>query len=62
MKNNYYQKMNKSFSKKDVKGTKIFLKKKKTKSCNMLVSDIDIFLKKKKKRIVNMVLNNIKIF
>ena len=34
--------------------------KKKTKSPNMLVSDIEIFLKKNKKRNVNMVVNNAK--
>ena len=33
-----------------VKDMEIFLKKKKTKSINMLVSDIEIFRKKKKKR------------
>ena len=58
----YYKKkqqQKKSFQKRHVKGTKIFLKKK-TKSANMLVSDIEIFLKKKKKRSVNMVVNNIK--
>ena len=38
MLHNYYQKH------------EIFQKKKKTKSANMLVSDIKIFLKKKKKR------------
>ena len=47
---------------KPVKGTKIFLKKKKSKSVNMLVNDIEIFLKKKKKRSVNMVVNDVKIF
>ena len=38
----YYKKKatkKKSFQKRHVKGTKIFLKKKKTKSVNMLVSD-----------------------
>ena len=49
-----YIKIN-NFEKKDVKDIKNFLKKKKTKSTNMLVSDIEIFLKKKKKRSVNMV-------
>ena len=34
-------------------GTKIFLKKRKTKGANMLVSDIEISLKKKKKRRIN---------
>ena len=60
MTSNYYQK-NKSFKKKHVKGTKIFLKKKKTKNANMLVSDIEIVLKNKKKS-VNMVVNDIRIF
>ena len=52
----------KGFQTRLMKGTKIFLKKKKTKSANMLVSNIEIFLKKKKKRNVNMVVNDIKIF
>ena len=43
-----------------MKGVKIFLKEKKAKSLNMLVSDVEIFLKKKKKRSVNMVVNDIK--
>ena len=46
----YYKKTRNSFQKRLVKGTKIFLKKKKTKSTNMLVSDIEIFLKKEKKK------------
>ena len=60
----YYKKkkIKKSFQKRLVKGTKIFLKKKKTNGTNMLVSNIEISLKKKKKRSVNMVVNNIKIF
>ena len=33
-----------NFQKMLMKGTKIFLKKKKTKSANILVSDIEIFL------------------
>ena len=41
---------------------KIFLKKKKAKSANMLVSDREISLKEKKKRSVKMVVNHIKIF
>ena len=53
MTNNCYQKTKKSFKKKHAKGTKIFLKKKKTKGVNMLVSDVEVFLKKKKKRSVN---------
>ena len=59
---NYDKKTKKSFEKKPVKGTKIFLKNKKTKSDNMLLSEIEIFLKKKKKRRINMVVTNIKIF
>ena len=43
----YQNKTKKSFQKRLVKGTKIFLKKKKRKSTNMLVSDIEISLKKK---------------
>ena len=62
MTNKYYQKKKKSFKKKHVKGSKIFLTKKKTKGVNMLVSDIEIFLKKKKKRNVNMVVDDIRIF
>ena len=57
------KKTKKSFNKKLVKGTKIFLKKKKTKSANLLVSDREIFQKKNKNnRSVNMVVNNIRIF
>ena len=41
----YQQKNKEGLSKRLVKGTKIFLKKKKTKSHNMLVSNIEIFLK-----------------
>ena len=52
----------KSFQKRIVRGTKIFLSKKKTKSANMLMSDTEIFLEKKKKRSVNMVVNDIKIY
>ena len=48
--------------KKHVKNIKIFLKKKKTKSANILVIDIEIFLKKKKKRSINMVVKDIRIF
>ena len=54
--------MLKNFQKRIVKGTKIFPKKKRTKSANMLVSDIEIILKKKKKRSANMVVNDIKHF
>ena len=51
------KKTKKGFQKSLVKGNKIFLKKKKTKDNNMLVSDIDIFLNNKKKRRVKMVVN-----
>ena len=37
--NNFYQKTKKSLKKNHVKGTKIFLKKKKTNRANMLASD-----------------------
>ena len=57
-----YQKAKEGIRKSLKKATKIFLKKKKTKSTNMLVSDMEIFLKMKKKKSVNMVMNNIKIF
>ena len=50
------------YSKRLVKGTKIFLKKKKRKSANMLMSNIEIFLKKKKKRSINMVMDDTKDF
>ena len=59
---NIISKINKSFQKKLVKGTKIFLNKEKTKGANMLVSNIEIFLKKKKKRSVNMVVKDMKNF
>ena len=62
MTNNSYQKTKQNLKKKHVKGIKIFLKIKKTKSANMLVNDTETFLKKKKKRSVNMVVNDIKIF
>ena len=58
MTNNYYQKNKENLQ----KGTKIFWKKKKAKSVNMLVSDIEIFLKKKKKRSINMFMNDIRMF
>ena len=51
-------KTKKSFQKKLVRGSKIFLMKKKTKSANMLVSDIEICLKKKKTKSVNMFVND----
>ena len=44
MRNNYHKKKTKkSLKKNQGKGTKIFLKKKKTKSINMVVNDIRIF-------------------
>ena len=49
------KKRKKRLSKKVMKGTKIFLERKKTKNADMLVSDIEIFLKKKEKRSVDMV-------
>ena len=58
----YKKKTKKNFKKKHVEGTKIFLNKKKTKSVNILVSDIEIFLKKEKKGRVNMVVTDIRIF
>ena len=57
----YNQKNEESVSKKLAKATKIFLKKKKTKSDNILVSDTETSLKKKMKRNIYMVVNNIKI-
>ena len=44
------KKQKQTFKKGQLKGTKIFLKKKTTKGANMLVSDIEIFLKNKKKK------------
>ena len=57
----YNQKNEESVSKKLAKATKVFLKKKKTKSDNILVSDTETSLKKKMKRNIYMVVNNIKI-
>ena len=57
----YDQKNEESVSKKLAKATKVFLKKKKTKSGNILVSDTETSLKKKMKRNIYMVVNNIKI-
>ena len=57
-----YQKAKEGIQKRLKKATKIFLKKKKTKSTNMLVSHIEIYLKMRKKKSGNMVMNNIKIF
>ena len=47
--NNYYQKTKKSFDKKHVKDTKIFLKKKKKKNVSIIVMELIIFLKNNKK-------------
>ena len=56
MTNSYYKKTKKSFQKKLLKDIKTFLKKEKTESINMLLSD-----KKKKTRSINTVVNNISI-
>ena len=61
MTTNYYQKKEK-LSKKARGRYQNLSEEEKTKSTNMLVSDIEIFLKKKKKRNVNMVVNDIKNF
>ena len=61
MTTNYYKKTKNSFQKILGKGNQNISKEKKTKSINMLVSDIEIFLKKKKKR-VNMVVNERRVF
>ena len=53
----YYQKTKESFRKKHAKGTKIFLKRKKTKNTNMLEKDIKVLLKKKKKKGVTIIKN-----
>ena len=42
----YRKKTKKDFEKRQVKGIKIFLKKKKERNENMVVNDIRIFLKK----------------
>ena len=44
----HYQKIKIRLQKRFMKGIKIFLKKSKMKSVNMLVNDIEIFLKKRK--------------
>ena len=51
----------KIFEKRQVKGIKIFLKNKKSRSGKMLVKGIKVFLKKKKIS-VNIIVNIIKIF
>ena len=50
------------FQKRLVKGIKIFQKKKKAKSKNMVVKDIEIFLEKKKTIGISMVVNDIEMF
>ena len=45
-----------------MKGIKIFQKKKKAKSKNMVVKDIEIFLEKKKTISISMVVNDIEMF
>ena len=50
------------FQKRLVKGIKIFQKKKKAKSKNMVVKDIEIFLEKKKTISISMVVNDIEMF
>ena len=50
MVNKYFQKTNKSFEKKHVKGAKIFLKEKKKKSVSIIGIKIRISLKKKNKK------------
>ena len=58
MTTNYYKKTKNSFQKILGKGNQNITKEKKTKSINMLVSNMEIFLKKKKKGSVNAVLND----
>ena len=60
----YKKKTKKGFRKKKrlVKGIKVFLKKKKMESVNMLMCNTEIFLKKRNIKSINMVANNIKIF
>ena len=58
-----YQKNNKErLQKRPVNGKKIFLRKRKNKSVNVLVNVIDNFLKKRITKSKNIVTNNIKIF
>ena len=54
-------KTKKGFEKRLMKGIKIFLRKKKSKSENMVVNNIEIFLKQKKK-IINIFVSNVEIF
>ena len=58
----YYQKCKENLPKKTSERYQNLSEEEKTKSTNMLVSDIEIVLKNKKKRSVNMFMNNIKIF
>ena len=59
----YYQKPKERFQKKAlVKGIKIFLRTKKTKSIYMLVNDIEFFLTKRKTKSEKMAVNEISIF
>ena len=53
----YYQKTKKGFRSRLLKSIKIFLRKKNTKSTNMLMNDTEVFLKKRKGKSVNMVVN-----
>ena len=59
---NITKKTKQGFKKRLMKGIKIFMMKKKTKSLNMLQKDIEIFLKKEKTKNISMVMNNVKIF
>ena len=58
---NKKNKTKKGFEKRLMKGIKIFLRKKKSKSENMVVNNIEIFLKQKKK-IINIFVSNVEIF
>ena len=55
--NKHYQKHKKDCEKKHAKGTNIFLKKKNTKSANMLEKDIKILQKKEKKQDASIITN-----
>ena len=57
----YYKKNIEKLSRRLSRDTKIFLKKK-TKSTNLLVSDIEMLQKMKKKSSINMATNNISDF
>ena len=58
----YYEKNKEKLSKRLLKGSNIFLKKKKAKSVNMIGGNIDIFLKKKNKRSIKIAVDDIKNF